>query len=256
MDSRLAADWFRDALSLVLPVSCVACGEPNRRVCNSCRGQLAPKPMHLELSPDGRVPRAGVRDSALSVVSAGPYDELLLVMLHALKEEHRTGLARDLAPRLRASLDVVLWGAHRHAGTVLFVAPPSSRANFRARGFDPIELLARHAGIPLSRELRAVRARVDQAGLGMSERDDNLAGSMTARRQLRGASVILVDDVMTTGATLREMSRALHVAGANVVGAATLAHTLRRFPQRDSTGAPDGFIQDSLIKRDRGRGED
>jgi predicted amidophosphoribosyltransferase len=264
MDARLTTDWFRDALSLILPVSCVACGEPDRRVCFSCRAKLSPTPIHLELDPHVRGnqvqrPQARARDSAVTVVSAGPYDELLVVMLHALKEENRTGLARDLAPRLRASVDALLSHTHCDAATVMFVAPPSSRTNFRARGFDPIELLARHARIPLSPELRAVRTRVDQTGLGVSERDDNVAGSMAARRPLRGSSVIVIDDVVTTGATLREMCRALRAAGANVVGAATLAHTVRRYPAHnvsDLAQAPNSLIQDSLKMRDRRDSQD
>ena len=264
MDARLTTDWFRDALSLVLPVSCVACGEPDRRVCSSCRAQLSPTPIHLELDPHVRGnqaqrPEARARDSAFSVVSAGPYDELLVVMLHALKEENRTGLARDLAPRLRASVDALLLHAHCETNSILFVGPPSSRTNFRARGFDPIELLARHARIPLSPELRAVRTRVDQTGLGVSERNDNVTGSMAARRPLRGASVIVIDDVVTTGATLREMCRAVRAAGATVVGAATLAHTVRRFhpgTSRDTAQTPEVVIQDSLKMRDRRDSQD
>lgn len=175
---------------------------------------------------------------SFTVASAGPYSGPLVEAVHALKEEHRTGIARDLASRLRASVDylvasVVTGAVPAPVADILFVAPPSSRANFQARGFEPIELLARHAGIPLSRELRTARARADQTGLGVSARDNNVRGSLMARRPLAGASVILIDDLVTTGATLREMHRALCAAGARILGAATLAHTPRRFPLRD-----------------------
>jgi predicted amidophosphoribosyltransferase len=91
--------------------------------------------------------------------------------------------------------------------------------------------------------LRATHDRAVQKGLSMAARAENLAGSMEVRRDIRGARFVLVDDVVTTGATLTEAGRVLRAAGAEVVGAATLAYTPRLFPQspdlpsesRDST---------------------
>ena len=236
MDARSPrlSTWLQDALALVLPVSCAACGEPDRRLCAACRAQLEPEVCLLGVAVETSTLLTSTGPS-FTVASAGPYTGPLVEAVHALKEEHRTGIARDLAFRLSASVDHLMTSVVNgtaSARDILFVAPPSSRANFQARGFEPIELLARHAKIPLSRELRAVRARVDQTGLGASERDDNVRGSLIARRPLVGASVILIDDLVTTGATLREMNRALCAAGARVLGAATLAHTPRRFPSR------------------------
>lgn len=225
---------IRDALAIVFPVECVACGEPDRRVCRACLAKLEP---NVEQRDAVNLP---------PIFSSGPYGEPLVSVLHAFKELGRTGFARDLAPRLRASVEAALAqvparprparpdltrpGLARSAPDVLFVAPPSSRDNFLERGYFPVEMVARRARIPLSRELVTARRRADQAGLGVSERDDNLRGSMSARRSLRGTSVILVDDLMTTGATLREMARALRAAGGRVIAVAVIAHTPRRFP--------------------------
>jgi len=245
--------WLHDSLAILLPVSCVACGQADRRICAPCRAQLEPVVTVHAISHASNHSSAHAPPEFL-VASAGPFGgpigAVVASAIHALKEEYRTGVAHDLAPRLRASVNQILEtcsadlgvgaGPHSesHAG-VLFVAPPSSRVNFQARGFEPIELLARRARIPLSRELRAVRARVDQTDLGVREREDNMRGSMVARRPLSGASVVLIDDLMTTGATLREMARAIRAAGGRVLGAATVAHTPRRHPRRIRSRLPE-----------------
>jgi predicted amidophosphoribosyltransferase len=85
------------------------------------------------------------------------------------------------------------------------------------------------------------RAVVDQAGLDHRQRRDNLAGALGLRRSagplLRGAVVVVVDDVMTTGATLAEATRALASGGVTVEAAAVVAATRRRsLPTRVSVG--------------------
>jgi predicted amidophosphoribosyltransferase len=79
--------------------------------------------------------------------------------------------------------------------------------------------------------LRVTARPFDQAGLDTSSRAANVRGRFAVRRRARlTAPVLLVDDVVTTGATLREAQRALEAAGATVLGAATVAATRRRHP--------------------------
>jgi predicted amidophosphoribosyltransferase len=84
--------------------------------------------------------------------------------------------------------------------------------------------------------LRPLRRLADQATLGHRERAVNLAGAYAVRpggaAQLLGRMVVLVDDVVTTGATLAEASRVVRAKGGLVVGAATLAATQRRTTRR------------------------
>ncbi len=161
-------------------------------------------------------------------------------VLRAIKEDGRTGLAAALAPALAEVLDRA--GA---AGCVV-VPMPTSRAAYRRRGFRVPELLLRRAGRPGRRLLRHARRTADQRGLDRDARRRNVAHSMVATsprsthcvtrsRQNPGTPasraalrVVVVDDVVTTGASLAEAVRALRAAGVEVVAAVALAATPRR----------------------------
>ena len=217
---------LRDARTFVFPAECAGCGQPDVRVCSVCDELLRAQPRMVPLA-------SADAQTSLPVLSCGEYDETFARVLSAFKESARTGLARNFAPRLRAGVTEIL--AHLPDAPAQiparFVAPPSTLANRRVRGFEPLELIARQAGITLWQPLESARRREDQATLGVSARADNMRHSLRARGYLAGASVILIDDLMTTGSTLREMTRALVVAGVRVRGAVVLAHAERRWPQ-------------------------
>ncbi|MEZ3160011.1 phosphoribosyltransferase family protein [Microbacterium sp. BWT-B31] len=210
-----------DALAIVLPVQCAACGEPDAELCGACRRELEPAPRRTTLP------------SGLRVVSGLAFDGATARVIRSLKEDGRTALARELAPALRAA--AAAW-----AGEVDAIVPvPSSRAAYRRRGFRVAELVARRAGLRTERLLAPVRRTADQRGLDVAARRANVAHSMRAAapRRVRGRHgeqvaplrVLVLDDVLTTGATLDEGVRALRAAGAHVVGAITIAVTARRF---------------------------
>ena len=126
-------------------------------------------------------------------------------------------------------------------GPVFVVPVPSSPAAVRRRGDAPLELLTRaavrHLGLSerelfVSPALRLRRRVADQSGLDHGQRADNLERAIQVRPRwrasIRGATALLLDDVLTTGATLAEASRALREAGAGHVAAATVAATQRR----------------------------
>lgn len=147
----------------------------------------------------------------------------------ALKEEGRTDIARQLAVPFAAAIDAALTASP----TATLVRVPRGRASYRSRGYDPLQLLlrmsrsGRASGLALARRTRA------QKSLGIEDRRGNTSGSMVARWDFEGRDVVIVDDVITTGATLEEASRAVSEARGRVVGAASLAFTPRLQGIRD-----------------------
>jgi predicted amidophosphoribosyltransferase len=198
-----------DALAFILPVECAGCGAEDVALCDECLGALEPEPHSREI--DGVAVWSGVR-----------FEGVVARVMRTLKEEGRTTLARPLGAGLGAALAALPAGA-------AFVPVPTSTASMRRRGYRVPELLLRRAGVPVHRALRIARATVDQRALGIDDRRANVERSLVARG-VAGRRVIVVDDVVTTGATLGEAVRALRAAGADVVGAATAAATPRRRP--------------------------
>ena len=80
--------------------------------------------------------------------------------------------------------------------------------------------------------LRFVKVVLDQSGLSIEQRKSNLSGSMQASRDVLGQRVILLDDVVTTGATLLEAARAIAAAGGEVVGFLTFSETILKTPAK------------------------
>ena len=212
-----------DAWALVMPVECAGCGAPDRSLCDACVGSLIPLPT-TRSTPHG-----------LRVVTALRYEGVVRSVILALKEQHRTDAAGALAPSFAAAVGRML----PLAGGVELVPVPTSRAAYRRRGYDPVALLVRRSGHPRSEVLRATRRTASQKTLGLAERARNLSGAFAAKGDLTSRSFVLVDDVMTTGATLDEAARALSAAGGRVLGAATLAFTPRIFAFRDNTKDED-----------------
>jgi predicted amidophosphoribosyltransferase len=159
------------------------------------------------------------------------YEGTVRAMLLAYKDRDAVALTTTLAIALRRSLEAATAGV---AGAApLVVAVPSTRSASRRRGYDPLLRLARAAGCrPLGEVLLHVRDVRDSAALSASDRAQNLAGALAVPpalgRRLRGRTVVLIDDVVTTGATLSECARALRAVGAIVPSAAVIAATRRR----------------------------
>ncbi|NQX14184.1 ComF family protein [Microbacteriaceae bacterium VKM Ac-2855] len=227
MEAVLAA--IREAGRVLVPFSCLGCGDADGPLCAGCVSALA-----AERAPVERT----VGAEPIRVVSAAAYDGVVRELILALKERHRRPAASLLAPLLAASVRAILEGQRGEPGSVLLVSPPSSYARRVARGFDPVHLLVRRAGGRPSAVLRRDRRAVDQVGLGRGGRRRNLVGAFRSRHELRGVRVVLVDDIVTTGSTLEELARAVRAAGGTVLGAATVAQTPRRgAPRRSSPDA-------------------
>lgn len=158
------------------------------------------------------------------VHAAAPYENAVRAVLLAHKERGALGLTGALGGALAAAVRA---GAGQAAGArpVLLVPVPSARRATAARGHDPVRRIAVAAATELRSGgvragvlavLRQRRTVADQAGLGARERQANLSGALAvadggAELLVRGR-VVLVDDVLTTGASLADAARAVRAA--------------------------------------------
>ncbi|MCS6953304.1 MAG: phosphoribosyltransferase family protein [Bryobacterales bacterium] len=205
-------------LAAPLPLSaeffCVACGTPflNR----------------YPLDEHGRCAlcRSGLRgfDAAYSF---GAYESVLRELIHLFKYGGVQTLARPLGEYLMRALP------REHRFDALVPMPLHWLRRWR-RGFNQAELLAREvsrrSGIPVLKPVRRVRATRAQTGLSHSARRQNVLGAFRVRRKARlaGLRLLLVDDVMTTGATAAACALALKRAGAAYVALLVVARVDRR----------------------------
>ena len=228
-----------DALTdLALGGACAGCGRSGRLVCARCSGLLRvtaqvrwPVPVPAGLPPPFAV---------------GAYDGELRSLVLAHKEQARYALAGPLG----AAVAQAVLASGTGEGRVWLVPTPSRRSAVYGRGHDPILRMSRAAAVQLRRRgiaagvtsvLTIARDVRDQAALDAGQRAANLSGAYDVRGRhhagLRGQNCIVVDDVITTGATAAESARALRAVGAQVVSVAVVAATRRRFEH--STGSPD-----------------
>jgi predicted amidophosphoribosyltransferase len=201
---------LRVLADLLMPCRCGGCGVAGELLCSTCRPH---EPI--------RVPGCVV-----PVIAAGRYAGGLRAAVLRYKERGRSDLAGPLAALL-AGAAVNLVGP-----TTVLVPVPSSPAAARRRGGDHLHRLARLAGrrlgTPVVPALRLTRGVRDSAGLGASERHANLAGAMAACPARPRAAAVIVDDIVTSGASLTESVRALRFAGWHVSAAVVIAVTPRR----------------------------
>jgi ComF family protein len=153
----------------------------------------------------------------------GAYDGALRAIVHALKYDGRRSLAHPLGALMRRR------GADVLQGAACAIPVPLHASRRRERGFNQAADLARHLGVPVIPALGRVRATATQTGLPAAQRHRNVRDAFALTRAgqvLAGATVVLVDDVSTTGATLEACARMLKRAGVAEVRALTAARVV------------------------------
>ena len=207
-------------LDLILPLECGGCGAPSTRWCDACARELsvsADQPHVVNPRVDPQVP----------VFALGRYAGARRQAILAMKERGRADLVTPLAQALAIGVHRLLtWGM---VETPLTIVPaPTRRSAARRRGGDPVTRLARAAaaGHPDVNVVQALRMKAlarDSVGLGTAARERNVAGRVLLRGQRPRTEVVIVDDIVTTGATASESVRILCAAGVRVAAVLAIA---------------------------------
>ncbi len=167
-------------------------------------------------------------------VSFGGYEGGLRGLVHLLKYERVIPVAPVLGGMLASAIADLLPGCGD--ATPLIVPVPLHKSKRSERGFNQAELIARAAVKRLPQPVQIAsgvlvrqRATISQVGLSREQRIANVSDAFRVRdrRRVQGRTVIVVDDVMTTGTTLSECARVLKQAGAEQVWAATVARAFQ-----------------------------
>jgi predicted amidophosphoribosyltransferase len=210
---------FSDFKYLLFPTRCFGCRELGYSICSQCRKLWNP---HLYQS----------RISDLAIYSAIPYSPVAKNILLSAKEQNIKSADELVRSAMRASLQELF---QKHSSCAL-VPIPSGRSSNRRRGRDFIcemaSSVAKDFGVavlPLLEHRRVIR---DQSNLNIAGRRENLAMALSIKPEFHGIysgeSVVILDDLVTTGATINEANRALTRGGFKVQAAATACVALRR----------------------------
>jgi ComF family protein len=237
--------------TIVFPSDCRVCGSPLLRltrlpVCENCLSSLVPADVVACSVCGEAIAAAAAEFSTLCglcrrahprfdfAVSFSGYDGKLRSLLHLLKYEQLRPAENVLGAKLA---EAIALREITDSKPVLLIPVPLHRSKRRQRGFNQSELLARFALRHLDRSrfalhagnLRRVRATVSQTGLTRHQRRENVRGAfvVTAPERVQDRSVIVIDDVYTTGTTLNECARVLRAAGAKQVVVASVARVYR-----------------------------
>lgn len=211
---------FEDFLNLVIPTQCIICRALGSPICSSCQV--------FHFSEQRSVSRLNLRGVAVC-----EYSNEIATLIHEFKENSQTGITRAMAQSM---------AKHLPQDCLVLVPMPSKVSAFAKRGFNPAKLLA----VAVVREIAKSQNRLvqvcdvlsltrdvsDQAALDGHHRRNNLAGAMGLKSQPTMGSVWLVDDIVTTGATLQEAARCLGESGVKVGGFLAFAETLPKNRQK------------------------
>ncbi len=238
---------FARLFQQIFPADCAICQEPLQNisripVCPSCLD--APQPLVAEhacqqcqtaflndfpLRPDGICPLCRTGETYFDrVYSYGSYDQSLARLLHLFKYGRIKTLAEPLAR-------MMVRGLPSQEQFDLVVPMPLHWKKQLLRGFNQSELLSREIGprlgVPVIPALKRIRSTDVQAGLTLSQRRKNVQGAFqVSDTNIQGKKILLIDDVLTTGATVSAAAKVLRKQGTARITVLTLARVDRRMP--------------------------
>ncbi len=210
-----AANWLQD---LIFPPTCGNCGRVDFRFCAGCLHELEQLPIEAHLKT---LPEEGEELDA--PLATGEHRGVLQNAVQAFKYNDATELSERLAARLIVAL------LERNWQIDVIVPVPLFAEREAERGYNQSTLLSGHLvsalGIPVRADcLKRVRDTKQQALLSQLERRKNVENAFEASEEVKALSILLVDDVITTGSTLRECASALRAKGADRIYAIAISH--------------------------------
>ena len=224
--------FLGDIADLVLGRRCIGCELAPTLLCSSCRNHMSGQALIArdlifnDVSENLRIPLA----------IANTYAPPLSTVIFKYKDNQIPELAHFLADLLAGAIEQIQVSSQFSPSEIVLIPIPSRRGSRNQRGFDPMALIAQRL---LQQGYRTADALVDHRSSGRSK-TLNIAERKSAAQnafhmhnesittQLSGHQVIVIDDVTTTGATLREASELLMQAGIHVIGCASIAGSRKR----------------------------
>jgi len=229
-------DLRDDVLDFIFPQHCVICkkylSRKEQNVCQVCWEKLIrlPYPFCVEcrsfIEKESHCRQCKDESGLGLIYSLGNFDDSYQNLVYAFKYDQLV----NVGIRLGAVLGEQIREDKRFAGFDFLVPVPLHPSRKRKRGFNQSEILAdeisQKVGLSVLKDvLRRKKRTKDQTNLNAAQRQENVRGAFKVRDQdeILGKNIILVDDVVTTGATLKECARSLTQAGANSVLGLTVA---------------------------------
>jgi len=159
------------------------------------------------------------------VLAAGIYEGALKEMIHYMKFNNKKSAAKIAAGFIMERVDFKIF-----AGADMIVAAPLSRDSIAARGYNQTyevaKLLSEKTGIPIVRNVKKIKETPPQNKLDRKERLKNLKGAFEVKENLAGKTIVVVDDVFTTGATINEIAKTLKKSFAKEVRGLVIARSI------------------------------
>lgn len=224
VNAYICAMLIEKLLSIITQKECLVCNHSGEIVCRSCwqtefKLRTPTCFMCNALSDIGKTCPKCRRKSSLNGVTTnyrlvGPMQDLIYGFKYYGNREIASFVAQNIITRLpKVKFDCITY-------------VPATGKSQRKRGYNQAELLARHVakqnGLPLKPALLRLR-HTDQIGLGRAQRFESVKDNFVARGKFEGKNILIVDDVITTGATLSECASVLKASGAKKIWGLTIA---------------------------------
>lgn len=230
--AELVHQGFWTALDWIYPPVCAACGEPGYRLCVNCQSKIKFYKNRNHAFPGGELDvmkgLEPAHDPAVWILAE--HEGVTRECVHALKYGNNHGIGEMFAVWLAEMVKEEGWEAD------LVVPVPLSQQRLKERGYNQAARIAKPLALRLglaysSFAVARVRETRSQVGLSVAERQLNVSGAFSAVSAIvKDRRVLLVDDVITTGATMRACSKALFLAGAPSVVCVSAAGLPRKKP--------------------------